>query len=131
LGGLLGRVTLWGGAPSDPSGRHSVDFLLARPGGIQPTGGSLLLVQRNGQGLFPGGVQELTGFRRFQTFGPVQAPARLLTSVGVSAQSPAVIGYRLGRGAVVDVGLPGFGNVVAHNVTAKDLVAHAWKFLRR
>jgi flagellar hook assembly protein FlgD len=128
---LQRTVTVSGGQASDPSGPHAIDFLLARPGGIQATGGSLLLVQRNGQGLFPGGVQELTGFRRFQTFGPVQAPARLLTSVGVSAQSPAVIGYRLGRGAVVDVGLPGFGKVVAHNVTAKDLVGHVWKFLQR
>ncbi len=42
-----------------------------------------------------------------------------------------MIGYRLGRGAVLDVGLPGFGTVVAHNVTAKDLVGHAWKFLQR
>ena len=61
----------------------------------------------------------------------MQAPARLLTSVGVSARSPALIGYRLGRGAVVDVGLPGFGKVVAHNVTAKELVRHVWKFLQR
>jgi flagellar hook assembly protein FlgD len=128
---LQRTVTISGGEASDPSRPHAVDFLLARPGGIQATGGSLLLVQRNGQGLFPGGVQELTGFRRFQTFGPVQAPARLLTSVGVSAQSPAVIGYRLGRGAVLDVGLPGFGTVLAHDVTAKDLVGHAWKFLQR
>ncbi|HTU31833.1 MAG TPA: N,N-dimethylformamidase beta subunit family domain-containing protein [Solirubrobacteraceae bacterium] len=128
---LQRTVTVSGGEASDPSGPHSVDFLLARPGAIQATGGSLLLVQRNGQGLFPGGVQELTGFRRFQTFGPVQAPARLLTSVGVSAQSPAVIGYRLGRGAVLDVGLPGFGKVVAHDVTAQDLLGHAWKFLQR
>jgi flagellar hook assembly protein FlgD len=131
IGALQRTVTVSGGQASDPSGPHSLDFLLARPGGIQATGGSLLLVQRNGQGLFPGGVQELTGFRRFQTFGPVQAPARLLTSVGVSAQSPAVIGYRLGSGAVVDIGLPGFGTVVAHNVTAKDLVGHVWKFLQR
>lgn len=130
IGAMQRTVTVSGGAASDPSRPHSVDFLLARPGGIQATGGSLLLVQRNGQGLFPGGVQELTGFHRFQTFGPVQAPARLLTSVGVSAQTPALIGYRLGSGAVVDVGLPGFGKVVAHNVTAKDLVGHVWEFLQ-
>jgi flagellar hook assembly protein FlgD len=131
IGAFQRTVNVSGGEASDPSAPHPVDFLLARPGGIQSTGGSLLLVQRNGQGLFPGGVQELTGFRRFQTFGPVQAPARLLTSVGVSAQSPAVIGYRLGRGAVLDAGLPGFGKVVAHDVTAQDLVRHAWKFLQR
>ncbi|HET9124525.1 MAG TPA: hypothetical protein VFN65_06540, partial [Solirubrobacteraceae bacterium] len=95
------------------------------------TGGSLLLVQKNRQGLFSGGAQALTGFSRFQAFGPVQSPARLLTSVGVSAQSPAVIGYALGRGAVVDVGLPGFGRALAANVTAQDLLGRAWAFLQR
>jgi flagellar hook assembly protein FlgD len=128
---LQRTVTLGGGAANDPSGPRSIDFLLARPEGIEATGGSLLLVQRNHQGLFSAGAQELTGFRRFQTFGPVQAPARLLTSVGISAQSPAVIGYKLGRGAVVDVGLPGFGTAVAHNVTAQDLLARAWRLLLR
>jgi len=126
---LQRTVTLGGGQARDPSGPHTVDFLLGRPGPVEPTGGSLLLVQRNGQGLFSKGAQELTGFRRFQAFGPVQPPARLLTSVGVSAQTPAVIGYALGRGAVVDVGLPGFGAALAHNVTAQDLVARAWRLL--
>jgi hypothetical protein len=131
IAGLQRTVSISGGEASDPSGPHRVDFLLARPGGLEAAAGSLLLVQRNRQGLFSAGAQALTGFRRFQTFGPVQAPARLLTSVGVSAQSPAVVGYALGRGAVVDVGLPGFGSVVAHNVTATDLLAHAWRFLLR
>jgi flagellar hook assembly protein FlgD len=131
IGALRQTVTVSGGEASDPSRPHQVDFLLARPGGIEAAGGSLLLVQRNRQGLFSGGEQALTGFRRFQTFGPVEAPARLLTSVGVSAQSPAVIGYALGRGGVVDVGLPGFGSVVAHNVTAKDLIGRAWRLLLR
>jgi flagellar hook assembly protein FlgD len=128
---LQRTVTLGGGQARDPSGPHQVDFLLARPRGIEPTGGSLLFVQRNRQGLFSDGAPALTGFRRFQTFGPVQPPGRLLTSVGVSAQSPAVIGYALGRGAVVDVGLPGFGAALAHNVTAQDLVARAWRFALR
>jgi len=128
---LRRTVTVAGGQASDPGRPHAVDFLLARPGPVEATGGSLLLVQRNRQGLFPGGVQELTGFRRFQTFGPVQAPAKLLTSVGVSTRSPALIGYRLGRGAVVDVGLPGFGTVVAHDATAQEFVGHVWKFLQR
>lgn len=128
---LQRTVTLGGGEARDPSGPHQVDFLLARPGPIEATGGSLLLVQRNRQGLFSAGAQALTGFRRFQAFGPVQSPARLLTSVGVSAQSPAVIGYALGRGAVVDVGLPGFGAALAHNVTAQDLLGRAWRFVQR
>lgn len=128
---LQRTVTISSGQASDPSAPHQVDFLLARPQGVEATGGSLLLVQKNRQGLFSGGAQALTGFSRFQAFGPVQSPARLLTSVGVSAQSPAVIGYALGRGAVVDVGLPGFGRALAANVTAQDLVGRAWAFLQR
>ncbi len=131
IGALQRTVTVSGREALDPSGPHSVDALLARPLAVRPTGGSLLLVDRNRQGLFSGTAQELTGFRRFQAFGPVQAPARLLTSAGVSAGSPAVIGYALGRGAVVDVGLPGFGAALARNVSAQDLMGRAWTLLLR
>ena len=131
IASLQRTVTLGGGQASDPSAAHAVDMLDARPQGVRPTSGSLLLVDLNRQGLFSSRSQALSGFRTYQSFGPVQAPARLLTSAGVSAGAPAVIGYGLGRGSVVDVGLPGFGAALAHNVTAQSLVARAWALLRR
>jgi flagellar hook assembly protein FlgD len=130
-GALQRTVTVSAGVASDPSAPHQVDALLARPETVRPTGGSLLLVDANHQGLFSGTAQALTGFRSYQAFGGVQAPARLLTSAGVSPSSPAVIGYALGRGAVVDIGLPGFGSALARNVTAQDLIGRAWRLLLR
>lgn len=131
IGALQRTVTISGGSALDSSAAHPVDALLARPLSVHLTGGSLLLVDRNRQGLFSGSAQALTGFRDYQAFGPVQAPARLLTSAGVSAGSPAVIGYALGKGAVVDVGLPGFGATLARNVTASELMDRAWRLLLR
>ncbi len=126
---LQRTVTVSGSKALDPSAAHAVDMLLARPDAVRSTGGALLLVDRNRQGLFSSSAQALSGFRRFQAFGPVQAPARLLTSAGVSPGAPAVIGYALGRGGVVDVGLSGFGAALARNVTARDLVDRAWRLL--
>jgi flagellar hook assembly protein FlgD len=131
IGALQRTVTVSGGEAMDPSSAHGVDALQARPEGLRTTAGSLLLVDRNGQSLFASRSEALSGFRSFQAFGPVQAPARLLTSVGVSAGTPAVIGYALGRGAVVDVGLPGFGSALSHNVTAQGFVGRVWALLLR
>jgi hypothetical protein len=131
IASLQRTVTLGGGQATDPSPAHAVDMLDARPEGVRPTSGSLLLVDLDRQGLFTSRAQALSGFRTYQSFGPVQAPARLLTSAGVSAASPAVIGYGLGRGSVVDVGLPGFGAALARDVTAQSLVDRAWALLRR
>jgi hypothetical protein len=131
IGALQRTVTVSGAQALDPSGPHSVDSLQARPEAVRPTGGSLLIVDRNHQRLFASRSEALSGFRRFQAFGPVQAPAHLLTSVGVSPSTPAVIGYALGRGTVLDVGLPGFGSALAHNVTARGLVGRVWAQLLR
>jgi hypothetical protein len=131
IGALQRTVTVSGAEALDPSGPHSVDSLQARPETVRPTGRSLLLVDRNGQHLFASRSEALSGFHSFLAFGPVQAPAHLLTSVGVSPSIPAVIGYALGRGSVVDVGLPGFGSALAHNVTAQGFVGRVWAQLSR
>jgi flagellar hook assembly protein FlgD len=131
IAALQRTVTVSGAEALDPSGPHPVDSLQARPEAVRPTGRSLLLVDRNGQHLFASRSEALSGFHSFQAFGPVQAPAHLLTSVGVSPSTPAVIGYALGRGTVVDVGLPGFGSALTHNVTAQGFVGRVWTQLLR
>ena len=128
---LQRTVTIAGTQALDPSAPHAVDALLARPGPVRPVDGSLLLVDRDRLRIFSGSSQALTGFHTYQSFGPVQAPATLLSFAGVSPTSPAVIGYSLGRGDVVDVGLPGFGASLAHNVAAQELVSRVWSLLSR
>ncbi|HEX5194517.1 MAG TPA: hypothetical protein VFW09_17105 [Solirubrobacteraceae bacterium] len=131
IGSLQRTVTVQGGQALDPSRAHRVDFLDARPEPVKRTHGQLLLVQRDKLGLFRAGATALSGYPTYQPFGPMQPPARLLSSAGVSNRSPAVIGYGLGRGIVIDVGLPGFASSLAHEVEAKELLGRAWSLLSR
>jgi hypothetical protein len=131
IASLQRTVTVQGGRALAPSHPHDVDFLDARPLALRRTHGQLLLVQQDKLGLFRAGATALSGYRTYQPFGPLQAPARLLSSAGVSDRSPAVIGYRLGHGIVIAVGLPGFGSSLAHNVEAKELLGRAWSLLSK
>ena len=131
IGSLQRTVTVQGGQALDPSRAHRVDFLDARPEPVKRTHGQLLLVQRDKLGLFRAGATALSGYPTYQPFGPLQPPARLLSAAGVSNRSPAVIGYGLGRGIVIDVGLPGFASSLARQVEAKELLGRAWSLLSR
>jgi FlgD Ig-like domain len=131
IASLQRTVKLQGGQALDPSRPHRVDFLDARPLPLRRTHGQLLLVQQDKLGIFSAGATALSGYRVYQPFGPLQAPARLLSSAGVSDRSPAVIGYGLGRGIVVDIGLPGFASSLAHQVEAKELLGRVWSLLSR
>ena len=42
-----------------------------------------------------------------------------------------MIGYSLGRGRVVDIGLPGFASSLAHRVEAQKLLGNVWSLLSR
>ena len=57
------------------------------------------------------------------------APATIASSAGVSNAEPSIVGYRLGQGVVVDIGLPGFGVSLRHNLDAQELLASVWKLL--
>lgn len=131
IGSLQRSVTIDGGQALDPSRARAVDFLEGRPLPVKRTHGTLLLVQRDKLGLFRGGATALSGYRTYQPFAPPQPPARLLSSLGVSNASPAVIGYSLGHGLVVDIGLPGFASSLDHNVEAKELLGSVWSLLSR
>jgi FlgD Ig-like domain len=131
IGSLLRSVKLADGQLLDPSRAHAVDYLNGRPLPVKATGQTLLLVQQDKLGLFTGGATALSGYRTYQPFAPPQPPARLLSSAGVSSASPAVIGYALGHGFVVDIGLPGFAGSLAHSVEARELIGRAWSLLSR
>jgi hypothetical protein len=131
IGSLRRSVRIAGGQALDPSRAHAVDFLDGRPLPVRRSHGALLLVQRDQLGIFRGGATALSGYRTYQPFATPQPPARLLSSLGVSSMSPAVIGYSLGRGVVVDIGLPGFAASLSHNVEAKELLSSVWSLLAR
>ena len=127
----LVTVTVASREALDPGRRTAIDALQARPRPLKRSRGALILVDRDRLHLFRGTSQALSGNRSYQPFGPVQAPARLLTAAGVSSSTPAVIGYRLGSGDVVDIGLPGFAASLASNVDARGLLGNVWRLLSR
>jgi hypothetical protein len=131
IGSLRRSVTVSGGQAMDPGSPHATDFLLARLGPVTSSRGALILVDHDGLHIFSGTSGALRGYRSYQPIDSVVAPATIASAAGVSNASHAVVGYRLGQGSVVDIGLPGFGLSLRHNVDAQELLASVWKLLGR
>jgi hypothetical protein len=47
----------------------------------------------------------------------------------VTSSAPSIIGYKLGRGVVVEVGLAGFGSRLGHSIDAQELTRQLWTVL--
>src|SRR5450755_1874988 len=131
IGSMLRGVTVSGSQALDPTGPRTTDSLLARPGPVAPTHGGLILVARDGLGIFTGTAQALRGFRSYQPIASVSAPASIVSAAGVSTGQPAIVGYRLGRGIVVDIGLPRFAAGLRRNFDARQLLERIWAVLSR
>jgi hypothetical protein len=127
---LRRSVTVTGDQALDPGAPPATDDLLARPGPLVPARGALILVDKDGLNIFRGTSGALRGYRSYQPF-TVSPPATILSAAGASNAQPSVVGYRLGRGDVVDIGLPGFGSSLAHNLDASELLASVWRVLAR
>ncbi|MGI8507160.1 MAG: hypothetical protein ACR2MK_10255 [Solirubrobacteraceae bacterium] len=122
-------VTLAGGAAYDPTAPRPIDALGARAGPLARTHGALILAGSDGLRIFSGTSGALRGYRAYQPFAPVAAGRVVSSAAGVASTQPAIIGYRLGRGIVIDVGLPGFGSSLAHNFDAQQLLDRIWSVL--
>jgi hypothetical protein len=131
IGSLLREVTISGGEALDPTAPTAVDALLARPGPLAVTHGALILVDSDGLGIFSQTSPSLRGYSAYQPIEAVQAPASLVSAAGVTPSQTSIAGYRLGRGAVVDIGLPGFASSLATNLDARQLLAGVWSVLSR
>jgi hypothetical protein len=128
---LRRSVTVAGGQALDPGHELPADFLLAKPGPLASARGTLILVDKDGLHIFRNTSGALRGYRSYQPIVSVVAPAAIASAAGVSNAQPSVVGYRLGHGVVVDIGLPGFGTSLRHNLDASDLLASVWGLLSR
>jgi hypothetical protein len=126
---LRRSVTIRGDEARDPGTPTNADALGARPGPVSGQRGALILVIRDGLGIFSSTSGAFPGFRAWQPFAGIAAPGKVASEAGVSPASPSIVGYRLGKGVVVDVGLLSFGSSLAHNVDAKELVTRLWRLL--
>jgi flagellar hook assembly protein FlgD len=128
---LRRSVTISAGQALDPGAANATDDLLARPGRLVSARGALILVDKDGLNIFRGTSGTLRGYASYQPFTSVAPPAAIVSAAGAGSSQPAVIGYRLGHGDVVDIGLPGFGSSLAHNLDASELLASVWRLLGR
>jgi hypothetical protein len=127
-GSLRSTVTVSGGEARDPSPPAGTDAFGARIGAVAsdnrlpmfPYGSDPL-------GLFTTSSNDFTGLRTFETIEP---PAGAAASIaGISAQEPAITGFPLGRGAVIDVGLPDFGAAAGRDPGLRAVLSRAWRLL--
>ncbi len=126
---MLRGVHVSGDQASNPSAPASADVLGARPGPPVAHSHDLITVLRDGLGIFTTTSGALTGFPAFSTIARVDGPGQELSAAGTSDSTQSIVGYRLGNGIVVDVGLDGFGASLHHDVDTQELIARLWKVL--
>jgi hypothetical protein len=112
--------------PGQPT---AADALGARLGAVVTGSSQLITVIHDGLGIFKETSGAFPGFSSYQPISSVAAPGKVLSQAGATTTAPSIVGYRLGRGAVVDVGLVGFGSRLAHDVDAQELVDGLWRLM--
>jgi hypothetical protein len=130
-GSLLRSLTISGGQAKAPTAPSATDPLGARPRAVVSHNREVIGVLTDGLGIFTSTSGVFTGFSSYQPFGPIARPAELASEAGVGSTAPSIIGYKLRRGTVVDIGLPGFGSRLARDVDAKELINQVWTVLTR
>jgi hypothetical protein len=124
-------VTVVGNRALDPTPPSATDALGARPGGLASKTAAPVTVTTDALGLFTGVVAPLAGFRTYQPVLSVAAPGRVQSSAAPSGGSPAIVGYGLGNGAVVDLGVPGFGSALPNDAAAQQLINQIWTVISK
>ncbi len=132
---LRRTVTLSSDHALAPTAPAATDIFGARIGAVVPRGGSLILVLHDALGIFTTTSQAFPGYNSFQPFAPPDQSASAPSSAaGTSSSTVSIVGFKVGRGTVVEIGLPGFGASLApavHNVDAQELVRQLWSVLGR
>jgi FlgD Ig-like domain len=119
-------VTVAGNRALDPTAPSAVDALGARVGGLAAKTVAPVTVTSDGLGLFAGVSAPLAGFLTYQPVLSVVAPGRVQSSAGPSGGRPAIVGYGLGGGIVIDLGVPGFGAALPRDAGAQQLIDQMW-----
>jgi FlgD Ig-like domain len=119
-------VTVAGARALHPTGPRATDALGARIGAIAVKTAAPVSVTSDGLGLFAGVSAPLAGFRAYEPVLSVAAPGRVESSAAPSGGSAAIVGYRLGDGIVVDVGVPRLGAALPHDAGAQALIDQIW-----
>ena len=126
---LRRSVTVEGQRALHPSKPAAEDAFGAKPGPLVVHDQQLITVIHDRLGIFKTTSGAFPGFSTYQPVRSVAPPGKVMSSAGVTNNALAVVGYDLGQGTVVDVGLLNFGSRLAHNIDAQELVDGVWKLL--
>ncbi len=129
---LRGRVTIQNTsqgpealAPTPPS---ATDALGARPASALVHTSALITVITDGLGIFSGTSLAFPGFGSYE---PIVPPSQPPSAAGPTTASLSIVGYHLGSGIVVEVGLAGFSSSLRRDVDAQEFVNRLWQVLGR
>ncbi len=128
LDSLRGRVDLRGGYALNPSGPGATDALGASFGPIAQ-GGGLIALANDDLGIFTGTAGVLTIPGSYEPITGVAQPGQIASRAVTSSGAQPIVGYRLGRGVVIDVALKGFASSLAGNVDAQEVLSRIWTVL--
>jgi hypothetical protein len=131
--GVTVRTTALSAVALRPRGPTPYDVFGARVGALQTHNRDFILVIRDRLRIFSTTSAAFPGFRSFQPFASVAAPAGPIESAaGTSNATTTIIGFPRGRGVVVEIGLPGFGTSLVHgNTDTQELIRRLWTVLAR
>ncbi len=102
----------------DPFGVHH--------GAVGSTEGLLITAFSDPLAIF-GQIPAISGFKDYQSL--TLASGSTASIAGIAASVPAVIGFHLGHGDVIEVGLPDFGSTLSGNIGAQELLTRVWQLL--
>jgi hypothetical protein len=125
------RVTVSDGQLSDPSRPESTNVFGERSGAPVKSEAAPLVRERDGLKLFEGTDGLVGDFETFEVSDGLVAGARLETAAGRERGKPAFVGYRLGNGVVVRVGVPGWAAALDSGDEEAKVTKRIWALLSR
>ncbi|WP_249011317.1 FlgD immunoglobulin-like domain containing protein [Conexibacter sp. DBS9H8] len=115
------------GPAAGPARGLAADPFGVRHGALSATAGALITPFTDGLGIF-----STAAVFPFSTYQALEPPGgRVSALAGVAPSAPAVIGFHLGAGTVVEAGLPNFGLSLIRSVDSQELLARVWQVVLR
>jgi hypothetical protein len=124
-------VTLTAARATRPTAPRTLDILGARVGPVIRTHGTFILAGRDHLGLFRASSGAFRAFSAYQSFTGVTPPLTVASAAGTTSTSSAIMGYRLGQGTVIDVGIEGFAGQLARSADAQEILRRIWTVISR
>jgi hypothetical protein len=127
LRGVTVRVSAQGETALDPTSPAGADIFGAQPGALVAHSRELIIVTEDRLGIFSTTSGAFPGFSSFQPFASVVSPGgQIASAAGTSRSTSSIVGFPIGRGFVVEIGLPGLGASLVRNTDTQELVARLW-----